>query len=297
MPTPMRFLLLVGICGNVFVSAIKSFRIDEPVAGKLIADGPESAVGGPLAVIADSTRHPVLKLQPVADQKQSSTTAQEEEAWWVSWWLPHITFFRAFLAMFLAILMLMFSPSKFGQKCVCMYKAMSLWKKAPQKAEPAEPVLPAIPETPNVDNLEGELLERACFAEAIAKKQVAAFFDTEAKRMKKRRLPRKESLVSSDEEDMDDPDPPLRPGAEAPFTFLFSGDCEETTQRQERGPFSLLMADENFRPAADTIHAPMESYDFKTTISAKKFKHSQLKKARSDGEKKEISTSSSCSQV
>eukprot|EP00746_Dinoflagellata_sp_MGD_P131230 gnl/MRDRNA2_/MRDRNA2_65036_c0_seq3.p3 gnl/MRDRNA2_/MRDRNA2_65036_c0~~gnl/MRDRNA2_/MRDRNA2_65036_c0_seq3.p3 ORF type:complete len:102 (+),score=32.04 gnl/MRDRNA2_/MRDRNA2_65036_c0_seq3:306-611(+) len=86
--------------------------------------------------------------------------------------------------------------------------------------------------------------------------------------------------MSSDDEDMEDPDPPLRPGAEAPFAMLFGAESAEGAKSQDHVPFAFLMADDSPRSAVDTIRAPMEASDLKTTISTKKFQHSLLKKAK-----------------
>jgi len=287
MIVPMRFLILC-LCGNVLVSAIKSFRADElSLIGKLRVDG-----------------HPVPKVHD--DLKASSSIDSKEEPLWVPWWVPqvstHFTFFRAVMAALFAsfvfasaAFLTSYTPSKFCQKCVC--QAKSFWQKAPSTpSEPAVPALPAIPESPNVDDLDSELLERASFAEAIAKKQVAAFFDATAKdaiKRKKKHPVKREDLMSSDDEDVEDPDPPLRPGAEAPFTLLFGAECAEGAKSQEHVPFAFLMADDNPRPAVDTIRAPMVVSDLKTTISTKKFRHSLVKKSKMDGEKKGLSSSSS----
>lgn len=280
MIVPMRVIILC-LFGNVLVGAIQSPRTDEGSTGMLRADG-----------------LPELKLH---DQKPSSI-ALEDEPLWVPWWVPqitpHFTFFRAVMAGLFGIFIFATAmyltghsvPFKLGPKCV--FKAMSLWKKAPPAPEPAAPTLPAIPETPNVDNLDGELLQRACFAEAIAKKQVETFFKAAAKRKKKQPVPQKEDLMSSDDEDVEDPDPPLRPGAEAPFTLLFGADCAEGARPQEHVPFALLMADYP-RPAVDTIRAPMVVSDLKTVISTKKFRHSCDRKAQLVGDNVGLSSSSS----
>lgn len=281
MIVPMRFFILC-LCGNVLVSAIVSFRTDEHMSGKLHANSPT-----------------VLKQQ---QQQPSSSIALKEEPLWVPWWVPqvstHFTFFRAVMAGFFtcfifatAAFLAGYTPSKLGHKDVL--QGIRLWIKTPSVPEPTAPAPRAIPQTPNVDDLDSELLKRACYAEAIARERVAAMLDAKeaAKSRNKKQPVPKEDLVSSDDEDVEDPDPPLRPGAEAPFTMLFGAQCAEGAKFEDHTPFELLMADEP-RSAVDTIQAPMEACLLKTTISTKKFQHSILKKAKMESENKGLPSSS-----
>lgn len=291
-------ILIIHLGGNALVSALNSAKslslIDEMPVRQLDADGSSRLAGSDpgLAVgdLADASRYQVSKLP---SEKLSNGVAAEEEPLWVPWWIPqvstHFTFFRACMAGLFAILVFAtaafltgYTPSKLSHKRV--FEAVSLWKRAPPSPEPAAPALPSVPETLNADDLESELLQRACFAEAIAKKQVSRFFDAKESAKRKTRQPMpQEDLDSSDDEDIQDPDPPLCPGAEAPFMLLFGAEGAEVAKSQDHVPFAFLMANENPRPMVDSIRAPLEATARKTVISAKKFEHALMKEAKTQG--------------
>jgi len=313
----MRYVILC-LCGDVLVTAIKSFHLDDQYLGNLRTEG--SALVEPSVALADASvladamrHHPVLlhdrkgyttnrleRLEPITGN------VLEEEPLWVPWWVPqvstHFTFFRALMAGLLASFafgtaacLAGWTPSKFGYKGV--FQAIPLWKaevSSPRSTTSTTPSVPELPETPNVDDLNSELLQRACFAEAIGRKLVSPLLaKARAQKLNASPVPPSD-LLSSDDEEEDDPDPPLRPGAEAPFTLLFGNDFADGRAPQE-SPFALLMADCPRPRLAECTPVGTEGAEKKTTISARKFRHSRDKKEKiTQGENTGLPSSSLC---